>query len=108
LILFAAHGSCLTAAGGYIIAGKTQAGARTMKNSHQVKIADNVARWTAEGRWIDSGHWVRGNWGSKEYHPTRAEIRAKCKLFRTTPNRHGAHARAPRSGEFAIATLIGI
>jgi hypothetical protein len=54
-----------------------QAGAGTMKNAHQVKIADDVALWTAEGRWIDLGHWVLGNWGSKEYHPTRAEIRAK-------------------------------
>jgi hypothetical protein len=79
-----------------------------MKNSHQVKIADNVAQWRADGLWIDRGRWVPGNWGSKEYHPTRAEIRAKCKLFRTAPNRHGAHARAPRGGEFAIPSLAGI
>jgi hypothetical protein len=79
-----------------------------MKNPHQVKVADDVARWTAEGRWGDRGRWVQGNWGSEEYHPTRAEIRMKCALFRTTAHRHGAHARAPRGGEFAIATLAGI
>jgi hypothetical protein len=79
-----------------------------MKNVHQVKIAEDVARWQAEGRWVDRGRWVRGNWGSKEYHPIRAEIRAKCVLFRTAANRRGAHARAPRGGEFAIATLAGI
>ena len=79
-----------------------------MKNAHEVKIAADVARWRTEGRWVDRGRWVRGNWGSKEYHPTCAEIRAKCKLFRTTPNRHGAHARAPRGGEFAITTTIGV
>jgi hypothetical protein len=76
-----------------------------MKNVHQVKITDNVARWMAERHWVDLGRWGRGNRGSKEYHPTRAEIRAKCKLFRTTPYRHGAHARAPRGGEFAIPSL---
>ena len=79
-----------------------------MKNAHEVKIATDVARWKAEGHWIDYGRWVPGNWGSKEYHPTPAEICAKCDLFRTTPRRHGAHARAPRGGEFAIATTGGI
>ena len=79
-----------------------------MKNPHQVKIAANVARWKVEGCWVDCGRWVPGNWGSKEYHPTPDEIRAKCKLFRTTPRRQGAHARAPRGGEFAIVTLAGI
>jgi hypothetical protein len=79
-----------------------------MKNVHQVKVADDVARWKAEGRWVDRGRWVQVKRGPKEYHPTRAEIHSKCKLFRATPNRHGAHARAPRGGEFAIATLVGI
>ena len=79
-----------------------------MKNPHQVKIAAYVASWKAEGRWVDWGQWVPGNWGSKEYHPTAAEIHVKCRLFRTTPNRQGAHARAPRGGEFAIAAPAGI
>ena len=79
-----------------------------MKNAHEIKVAADVARWKAEGRWVDRGRWVPGTWGSKEYHPTPAEIRAKCKLFRTTPNRHGAHARPPRGGKFAIAMLAGI
>ena len=81
-----------------------------MKNAHEIKIAADVARWKAEGRWIDEGRWIRPErkWASKEYHPTPDEIRAKCKLFRTTPRRQGAHARAPRGGEFAIVTLAGI
>jgi len=79
-----------------------------MKNSHQVKVAADVEQWKVEGRWVDRGRWVEVKRGPQQYHPTRAEIRAKCKLFRTTPNRHGAHARAPRGGEFAIATLVGI
>lgn len=79
-----------------------------MKNIHEVKIATNVTRWKAEGCWVDSGRWVPGNGGSKEYHPTPAEIRAKCELFRTTPRRHGAHTRAPRGGEFAIMTPAGV
>ena len=79
-----------------------------MKNVHQVKIAADVERWKAEGRWVDRGRWIQAGPGPKEYHPTRAEIRAKCKLFRTTPNRHGAHTRAPRGGEFAIPSLAGI
>ena len=79
-----------------------------MKNAHQEKVATDVVRWQAEGRWIDRGRWVQAGRGPKEYHPTRAEICVKCKLFRTTPNRHGAHARAPRGGEFAVATLVGI
>jgi hypothetical protein len=78
-----------------------------MKNAHQVKIAADVNRWQAEGRWVDYGRWVRGNWGANEYHPTPAEIRAKCELFRTTLGRHGAHARAPRGGEFAVAATDG-
>jgi hypothetical protein len=90
------------------LAARTQTGAKTMKNPHQMKVAADVTRWKAEGRWVDRGRWVLGNRGSEEYHPTRAEIRAKCKLFRTTPNRHGAHARASRGGEFAITTLAGI
>jgi hypothetical protein len=108
LIFLAAHGSCLNDVGKRIIASEMQIGAKTMEDAHKTKVAAYVAQWTAEGRWIDSGRWVPGNWGSKEYHPTRAEIRAKCKLFRTTPNRHGAHARAPRGGKYAVLRLAGI
>ncbi len=75
-----------------------------MRNVHEMKVATDVKRWQAEGRWIDQGQWVLGNWGSVEYHPTPAEIRAKCKLFRSTEGRHGAHARAPRGGKYAVMT----
>lgn len=79
-----------------------------MKNPHQVKIAADVERWKADGLWIDRGRWVQAKRGPKEYHPTHAEIHSKCELFRSTLHRHGAHARAPRGGEFAVATLVGI
>ena len=77
-------------------------------NMNEIAVAKEVRRWQAEGRWVDHGQWVRGNRCSREYHPTQQEIAAKCSLFRTRPGRHGAHARAPRGGEFAIPTLAGI
>ena len=77
-------------------------------NANEIAVAEDVQRWQMEGQWIDRGRWVRGNWGSREYHPTEQEIASKCSLFRTRDGRHGAHARAPRGGEFAIATTGGI
>ena len=77
-------------------------------NANAIAVAEDVRRWQADGRWVDHGRWVRGHWGSREYHPTQQEIAAKCSLFRTRVGRHGAHARAPRGGEFAIATTAGI
>lgn len=76
--------------------------------NEQEMLDDQVRQWEAEGRWVDRGRWVRGNWGSIEYHPTRQEIAAKCALFRSIAGWHGAYKRAPRGGEFAVATTAGI
>ena len=79
-------------------------------NANEVAVAEDVQRWQAEGLWIDCGLWVRAKakWGAVEYWPTQREIIAKCRLLRTRDGRHGAHARAPRGGEFAIATTAGV
>lgn len=72
-------------------------------------LGKDIERWQAEGRWVDRGRWVRLPWSAGlAYQPTRREIAAKCRLLRTRAGRHGAHARAPRGGEFAVATTAGI
>jgi hypothetical protein len=107
--LFSHHVADVSLAAKQYIAGdKNMNGTQAMKDTHQEEVAANVARWQADGLWIDRGRWIQAGRDSKEYHPTHEEILAKCKLFRTTPHRHGAHARAPRGGEFAIAALVGI
>ena len=77
-------------------------------NANEIAVVEDVRKWQAEGSWIDHGRWVRAKWGAVEYWPTRREITAKCYLFRTRDGRHGAHARAPRGGEFAVETTAGI
>ena len=81
-------------------------GAKMMNEQEMLEY--QVQLWKAKGRWVDRGQWMPGNWGSKEYHPTRQEIAAKCKLFRSIRNWRGAHKRAPRGGEFAVRTTAGI
>ena len=76
--------------------------------NEQQMLNCQVQQWEIEGRWVDSGRWVRDNWGSTEHHPTQQEIVTKCCLFRMRAGRHGAHAWAPRGGEFALATTAGI
>jgi len=71
-------------------------------------VVEHVRRWQAEGRWVDRGRWVPAANGTLEYHPTRREIAAKCRLLRTRPGRQGAHARAPRGGGFAVETTAGV
>jgi hypothetical protein len=73
----------------------------------QIELAGIVASWQAEGKWIDRGRWHRAKNGMPEYHPTRREIQAKCKLLRTLGGR-GANKRAPRDGEFAVPTTRGL
>ena len=77
-------------------------------NANEIAVAEDVRQWQTEGSWVDHGQWVRGNWGAVEYWPTESEIVAKCCLLRTRAGRQGAHARAPRGGEFAIATTAGV
>ena len=73
------------------------------------QLEGQVRQWEAEGRWVDCGRWVRLPWHSElTYVPTRREILAKCKLFRSLPQWHGANKRSPRGGEFAVATTAGI
>ena len=76
--------------------------------NEQQMLNCQVRQWKTEGRWVDSGRWVPGNWSSTEYHPTRQEIDAKCELFRSIRGWRGASKRAPRGGEFAIATTAGV
>jgi hypothetical protein len=76
--------------------------------SEQEMLDAQVRQWEAEGQWVDHGRWVRGNWSSTEYHPTQQEIAAKCELFRSVRGWRGANKRAPRGGEFAIATTAGV
>ena len=76
--------------------------------NEQEMLDCQVQQWEAEGQWLDYGRWVHGNWGSTEYHPTQQEIAAKCELFRSICGWRGAAKRAPRGGEFAIATTGGI
>ena len=76
--------------------------------NEQKMLAAQVRRWEAEGRWVDEGQWVRARHGAVEYHPTPAEIAAKCALFRSIAGWHGAFKRAPRGGEFAVKTTAGL
>ncbi len=76
--------------------------------NEQKLLAEQVRRWQAEGQWIDRGRWRRAKNGMLEYLPTKREIAAKCKLFRTIVGWRGATKRAPRGGEFAVATTAGI
>jgi hypothetical protein len=77
-------------------------------NANEILVAEHVQHLQHEGRWIDRGRWIRARNGMPEYRPTRAEIAAKCRLLRTRAGRHGAHARAPRDGVFAVKTTAGI
>jgi len=71
--------------------------------NEQQMLERQVRQWGAEGR------WVRLAWHSEwVYLPTRWEIAAKCKLFRSLPRWRGAHKRAPRGGEFGVPTTAGI
>ena len=75
----------------------------------QKLLEGQVRQWEAEGRWVDRGRWVRLPWHSEwAYLPTRREIVAKCKLFRSLPGWRGAKKRAPRGGKFAVATTAGL
>ena len=73
----------------------------------QKMLDDQVQRWHTDGLWIDRGRWQKSN-GALAYIPTRREIAAKCKLLRTLPGWRGANKRAPRGGEFGVATTAGI
>jgi hypothetical protein len=74
----------------------------------QELLGEQVRQWALEGRWIDRGRWKRVRNGTLEYDPTKREIAAKCKLFRTIPDWQGAGKRCPREGEFAIPTTAGL
>lgn len=76
--------------------------------NEQAMLNDQVQRWQAAGQWTDCGRWVRGKRGALIYRPTKCEIRAKCRLFRALTGWRGAGKRAPRGGEFAVATTAGI
>ena len=76
--------------------------------NEQKLLADLVRRWEAEGRWADRGRWKQAKNGALEYMPTKREIAAKCKLFRTIAGWRGAAKRAPRGGEFVVTTTAGI
>ena len=72
-------------------------------------LEEQVRQWEAEGRWVDCGRWVRLPWHAElTYLPSRREISAKCRLFRSLPHWHGANKRSPRGGEFAVPTTAGI
>ena len=76
-------------------------------NANEIEVARYVRLCRCWGNWPDEGRWVRVN-GRPEYWPTRQEIATKCKVLRERAGRQGAHARAPRGGEFAVVTLAGI
>jgi hypothetical protein len=77
--------------------------------NEQIFLEGQVRQWEAEGRWVDRGRWARLPRHSEWiYIPTRREIRAKCKLFRSLSGWRGANKRAPRGGEFGLATTAGI
>ncbi len=76
--------------------------------NEQKLLIEQVRQWQLDGRWIDRGRWRRAENGTLEYLPTKHEIAAKCKLFRTIAGWRGAAKRAPRGGEFAVATTAGI
>jgi hypothetical protein len=67
-----------------------------------------VERFKAAGLWIDCGRWFRAKNGTLEYRPSKREIAAKRRLLRSRSHRHGAKARSPRGGQFAVMTTAGI
>jgi hypothetical protein len=76
---------------------------------NEQKMLDGMVReWETEGRWVDRGRWTRAENGTLEYIPTKREIAAKCRLLRTVSGWRGAHKRAPRGGEFSLATTAGV
>lgn len=76
--------------------------------NEQQMLNGQVREWQVEGRWVDRGRWKRAENGTLEYLPTKCEIAAKCKLFRTLRGWRGAHKRAPRGGEFAVETTARV
>jgi hypothetical protein len=75
---------------------------------NEQKMLDGLVReWETEGRWVDRGRWTRATNGTLEYVPTKREIAAKCRMFRTITGWRGAAKRAPRGGEFSVATTAG-
>ena len=74
----------------------------------QAMLGEQVREWALEGQWIDRGRWKRFRNGTLEYLPTKREIAAKCRLFRTIPGWKGAGKRVPRDGEFAIPSTAGL
>ena len=76
--------------------------------NEQKMLEKLVREWEAEGHWVDCGRWLPEKNGTLAYRPTKREIRAKCQLFRTIAGWHGANKRAPRGGEFSVATMAGV
>lgn len=75
----------------------------------QKLLEEQVEKWMADGRWVDRGQWTQPRASRyPAYRPTRKEIVEKCRLFRTIAGWHGANKRAPRGGEFGVATTGGI
>ena len=71
-------------------------------------LGEQVRQWENAGQWKDRRCWRRAKNGTLEYLPTEREIAAKCRLFRTITGWRGAAKRAPRGGEFGVATTAGI
>lgn len=76
--------------------------------NEQKMLDDQVRQWESNGQWIDRGRWKRATNGTLEYLPTKREIAAKCQLLRTVTGWRGAAKRAPRGGEFSVATTAGV
>lgn len=74
----------------------------------QTELTPLVRKWQAENKWEDRGRWRQASNGTRKYLPTRREIAAKCRLYRTIAGWHGAYKRAPRGGEFAVEMTAGI
>ena len=72
---------------------------------NEQKILDGqVRQWEAEGWWVDRGRWVHATNGTPEYIPTKREIAAKCRLFRTINGWRGGTRE--RSSAFALVSLL--
>lgn len=78
------------------------------RNTYDEAVARDVRAWEEAGLWSDGGSWKPARNGQLEYYPTRKEIRAKCRLLRSRGQRNGAHKRAPRGGEYSVATMAGV
>ena len=78
------------------------------RSTHDEAVARDVRAWEQSGLWADAGRWKPACNGQLEYYPSKREIRAKCRLLRKRAPRHGAHVRAPRGGEFSVATMAGV